>query len=62
MKTDKLKELEFYASSASLSIYLPTDKNGEIDTEMIVNEQDFIKNTLLSVDFRTKTKFDDNNN
>ena len=51
------KDKEFYASSAILSIYFPTenDKNEKVDLNKFVGEEEFLKNTYLSVDFRTKT-------
>ena len=46
---------EYYASSAILSIYFPTDKNGKIESGRYVDENEFLRNTYLTISFRGKT-------
>ena len=64
-RKDKLKvEVEdfirtFYATSCSLSIYYQTGKDEKImKGQQTIDEDEFMKNTYLTVDFRTKTNPD----
>ena len=53
---EPLTQDNFYASSSSLSLYYPTDKEEKILSEKhTIDEDEFMKNTYLTVDFRTKT-------
>ena len=53
---EALTQDNFYASSSSLSLYYPTDKEEKILSEKhTIDEDEFMKNTYLTVDFRTKT-------
>ena len=54
-KKDKnYEKTKFYASSAILSLYFPTDKKEKIVQGKEVEEKEFLENTFLSVDYRSK--------
>jgi len=36
-----------------LSIYIPVDSNGNIDSNKVLSEDEFMKNTFVSVRYRT---------
>jgi hypothetical protein len=37
-----------------LSIYIPTDSNGSIDTNKVLTEEEFLEKTFISVRYRTE--------
>ena len=52
----KMKAKNYYASSAVLSLYFPLNQRGKFDSNHVVSDDEFLKNTYLSVDFRSQNK------